>query len=882
MLSFLLRLFGKAPAKPVASVQEPFSARFHRFKLFLSAYVEAYSEMMNFEERLAAPYPVGMPFLRVCSTKLSIATMQCIMQLNSLGDKKFGRLMEPFSQLRTQAEQVLSSGAEPLVGPSLVMLDEITEEHTDIIAHELIKLEPIRQAYPEFIPSGFVITGAAWWDYFNNPEMHEEIDRIMLISQDDPASYEQAAATIRDRLLESFPLPETLKVELEKALEDVKEDLAEPGWTLLVRSLPVRLNHRALVLPEQVIKTPIINTQVVYEAIAKALAMTYRPRAMIYRLKLGIRDRAMPFCICFSVLPEEQGRGSAHRKLDSLQETELIVHLRRVLTSPDGGFIQADSATMADDMKTQVTSKCEAALVCVADAPVVGNRHEIYWAAASNGDFFVVGVCALPDPVNTERSSPAATSCSLQGATGQWLTFPLCGGLSTYPGKTKGKAVVVRNLRDAMQFPIGGILVVSQASPRWTFLLDFAAGAIAGDGSGTGFFAQTARRYGRPTILGQPNALELLGEEQEIVVVSSEQQDCAVMLCPSEAECASTLPLESIDEAEKRVELALPKEEVCSLCQETEAKQAALPSATNVMSERGNLWLSTSPIANIVMDLAPIISKNTLVDADDPDFRAENCKSFHDFLTYSHDHAVREIFRHSTSRKTALAPAKQLVCDVPKQFWIIDLGDGFYGDVTTSTVKLEQIASLPMRTLWEGFSDKPWDGPPQINAKGFLSVLFEATQNPNLDPASQHSEYAEKNVFLVAKSFCSMRCRFGFHFLSLDSFLSDRPRERFIVFHFKGGAANLARRIKRVHFVADLLQSFDFSTDIVGDTLTARLEETDERTFLSALRVIGYLVMHTRQLDMIMADDQALAQYRFRMLEDLMSLAARPPLILPQ
>ena len=239
------------------------------------------------------------------------------------------------------------------------------------------------------------------------------------------------------------------------------------------------------------------------------------------------------------------------------------------------------------------------------------------------------------------------------------------------------------------------------------------------------------------------------------------------------------------------------------------------------------------------------------------------------------------MFRAGTSGKRGGAPAKQLVCDVPKQFWIINLDDGFYEDIKGPVVHLESIASLPMRSLWEGFSDKPWDGPPPLNAKGFLSVLFEATANPNLDPASQSTQYTEKNVFLIAKRFCSMRCRFGFHFLSLDCLLSDRERERFIVFQFKGGAANLSRRIRRVHFVAELLAQFDFATEIAGDTLTARLEEGSEKAFMSALRVLGYLVMHTRQLDMIMEDEEALATRRFQMLEDMLALAAREPLNLP-
>jgi pyruvate,water dikinase len=239
------------------------------------------------------------------------------------------------------------------------------------------------------------------------------------------------------------------------------------------------------------------------------------------------------------------------------------------------------------------------------------------------------------------------------------------------------------------------------------------------------------------------------------------------------------------------------------------------------------------------------------------------------------------MFRAGAPQAGIQSPAKQLLSDVPTQFWIINLDDGFYGDSKEPCVRLEQIASIPLRALWEGFIAKTWEGPPQLNARGFLSVLFEASVNPGLDPAAQSSRYTEKNVFLIARRFCSMRCRFGFHFLSLDCLLGERERERFIIFQFKGGAANLARRIRRVHFVAELLARFDFATEIRDDTLAARMEERDEKTFLGALRVLGYLTMHTRQLDMIMGDESALTSRRFTMLEDMLALAARPPLSLP-
>lgn len=855
MTSFFRRLFSRtcgtsSSRKTEEAGEAAFAARFHRFRLFLNAYLDAYSEIMTFEERLADERPFGMPFLRLCMTKLTVASMQCTLQLNTLAGGRFERLNEPFSKLRLDVQTILAKGATPLDGPLLLPYNAVDDGHESIVSPNLRKLKTIREAYPEFMPRGFVITGAAWWRYFNDQDMHDEIDRIMLISQDDSASYAEASATIRERIAAQFPLPDDLVDEVRKTLAEYPE-LDMPGYILLLRCLPVCMEHGALVIPEQVLHTP-VDAKSVLDAIRSSLAMTYRPRAIIYRLKRGVRDRGMALCVAVTLIPEVHARGSVHRKLETLNPKELFIHVRRGFATPHSLPSQAsdEGAFLPEEVLARVQAQASAALECLTDAPVRGNRHEIFWAASESGRLYILGVNALPDPLlhaetATEVCCPEPVSC-------------LEGGFSTYPGDVKGVAFPVRNLQDALSFPIGGILVVQNASPRWSFLLDFAAGAVAGDGTGHGMFARTARRYGRPTILRQPEAFETLAQSEPVNLLAS--ADHAPKICPAQKEVEPSLS-SGPDTAHARVPgAAFPLEDA------------------NWKDRSGLQWLPSSVLAEMARELAPKVVSLTLPDSGHIDFRAENCRTFHDLLTYCHVNAVQEMFRAGTARKSVGAPAKQLVCDVPKQFWIINLDDGFYGKVTGPVVRLEEIASLPMRALWEGFTDKPWDGPPQLDAKGFLSVLFEASLNPELDPASQATQYTEKNVFLIASRFCSMRCRFGFHFLSMDCLIGERERERFIIFQFKGGAANLTRRIRRVHFVAELLSQFDFATEIVGDTLTARLESGEEGELVSALRVLGYITMHTRQLDMIMNDDQALAARRFQMLEDMLALAARPPL----
>lgn len=836
MASFLRRLFGGKTAQK-SSADESFATRFLRFRLFLGASIEAYGEIMDFEEHLAGTIPFGMPFLRLCTARLTVSTMQCVMQLNALSGGGYERLNEPFAALRESVQASLARGTTPLSGPYVLPFDDLEDEYLDIVSANLVKLATVRREHPEFLPRGFIVTGAAWWEYFNNPDMHDEIDRIMIISQDDPDSFSEAGVAIRERMARSFPLPPKVEKEVRAHLAARYPEMDSPGHVLLVRCLPVFSEHGALVMPEQVLRTP-LGADDVLNAVRSSLSMAYRTRAMIHRLKRGLRDRAMPFCVSLSLMPEVHARGSVHRKLDCREKSEPVLHVRRSFTTPDNWPSQTahEGAFLPDVVREAVMASASAVLDCLKDAPMRGSRYEIFWAACEDGAFYVLGANTLPDPL------PEAALAPLPKKEKPCLE----GGISIYPGEAVAPAYLVRNFTDALMFPIGSVLVVQSPIPRWAFLLDFASGAVAGDGTGNGLFARTARRYGRPTLLKLPSAFDDLESGQRVLLDARPESPCVCVVDDS-------------------VHAAMPPKDYG-------VPDAAWPLDAEFDGGPPN-WLPYGDVAQIARELAPQVASLSLPDSDHVDFRAENCKTFNDFVTYCHVHAVREMFRAGTSRKSSSSPAKQLVSDVPTQFWMINLDDGFTEDIKGPVVGLEQIASTPFQALWQGFTYKPWEGPPPIDTKGFLSVLFEATVNPNLDPASQSTKYTDKNVFLIASRFCSMRCRFGFHFLALDCLLSEREKERFIIFQFKGGAANLTRRIRRVHFVAELLSQFDFSTEITGDTLTARLEGLEESVFVSALRVLGYLTMHTRQLDMIMSDEAALAAHRFQMMEDMLALA---------
>jgi len=83
----------------------------------------------------------------------------------------------------------------------------------------------------------------------------------------------------------------------------------------------------------------------------------------------------------------------------------------------------------------------------------------------------------------------------------------------------------------------------------------------------------------------------------------------------------------------------------------------------------------------------------------------------------------------------------------------------------------------------------------------------------------------------------------------------EEPLENYLHLTLKGGAANAAGKGLRGRLIGELLERHHFKVDINNEALFAHLEGEAKDYLLSRLRILGYLTIHTRQLDVIMHDE---------------------------
>ena len=69
-----------------------------------------------------------------------------------------------------------------------------------------------------------------------------------------------------------------------------------------------------------------------------------------------------------------------------------------------------------------------------------------------------------------------------------------------------------------------------------------------------------------------------------------------------------------------------------------------------------------------------------------------------------------------------------------------------------------------------------------------------------------------------------------------------------------------------------ILENNDFRVDINEDNLRARIEDHDMPHMQKRLEILGYLTLHTRQIDMIMNNPSRVHFYKAKIAKDIQTL----------
>ncbi|SFJ29563.1 pyruvate, water dikinase [Desulfomicrobium apsheronum] len=845
-----------------------FKARYQAFRRLLSANNTALDIMTDLESAALGHRHFGMHFLRSRVTGATAKVFSIVENLLFLAPGKYLGLRDAMRSIQENIQKELSLRQTARRNDLILDLDRITARNIDDVGGKMANLGELRNALQVPVPDGFAITAQAYMTFMQHSGLWDEINCLVLghpmashfaagaaqgpepdeePQTDQPIALLEMCAKIRGMILAAEIPPE-----LESAILAAYDRLCEREGSnvrVALRSSALGEDSAGASFAGQHRSLLNLDRDSLVDGYKEIIASKYSAHAMTYRYMLGIRDDDVLMCVgCLGMVTSQAG-GVAYtaNPLNGVGAHVRITSAWGVAKGVVDGTATTDEFIVEKEPQPRIIGRKvprkESSLVCSAaegvcrvsvdpalcEQPTLSDpqildlatmavrieKHydipqDIEWAYSPEGRLVLLQT--RPLEVRQDQSA----SELLPGVT------PLVHeGQTASAGTAHGVVHIVRKDVDILVLPDNAILVCVEAAPKWAAVLNRCQGVITEQGSVAGHLANVAREFKVPGLFGVPSATSILETGQEITL---DADNCAIY----------------------------------AGLQETLLDRK--PQRPNMMAG--------SPVFQTLQRLNRHIIPLNLLDPDGLDFTPANCKSLHDITRFCHEKSVQEMFSFGRDHNFSPRSSKQLKTIVPMQWWIINLEDGFVSDTGDKMIPLDKITSVPMLALWRGIVAYPWEGPPCIDCKGFMSVLFQSATNRNLEPAMA-SQFSEKNYFMISKHFCNLQSRFGYHFTSVEALAGPRSRENYIRFQFKGGAADHQRKVRRAKFVGEILDEFNFRTRVREDALFARLDDCDQEFIENHLEILGHILIHTRQLDMIMNKEDVVQFYKKRILNQL-------------
>jgi len=838
----------RGPRRDPEELREDFRRRYRGFRALLTANNAILEILAEMAATLAGSRPYGMAFVRGRCTALMVNGYKMVRHLREMADGRYGELEDAFEGVRCRLDQVLARTPVAPPGPWIVPLDAIDRRQVDQVGAKMANLGEVLGGAGQRVPPGFAVSVGAARHFLAAAGLQVEIDRLLqTLDVDDLASLYEKSAEIQ-ALITAAPLPPDLAEALLNHFDQL-ERTTRPGLTVAVRSSALGEDGGDCSFAGQYRTELHVDRDFLCQAYKEVVASKYSSRALVYRLLRGQREEDIAMGVgCLAMVVGSLGGvmysraggdprsgliaisaapGGAKAVVDGTVRPQRLLVERvaphRVARSPASGQEAPRGAKDALPPRLADGQAVGLARIALRLEEHFGTPQDIEWTMEADGEAVILQSRPLGPIASGEMIGLALPVADDDGERPR-----MRGQVMASPGAASGPVFILRGNADLLRFPAAGVLVAEHPLPEWASLLGQAAAVLCETGSEAGHLATVARELAIPALFGIDALTSRLIEGQVVTVD-------AVGLAVYDGRRDDVLA-------------------------------AARP--------RPNL-MEGSPVQGILREVLACISPLHLVDPQSPYFRPSECRSLHDITRFCHEKAVTEMFCFGEQHRFDAGSAKRLVGDVPLEWWIIDLADGFRPgfDQGAATARIEDIVSVPMLALWQGISAVPWQGPPPVSGRGLGAILFRSTMEPGFDPAVRSAMNA-RNYFLISAEFCNLSVRLGYHFAMVEAYLGDLLSENYVAFTFKGGAADDRRREVRVRLLAEVLERFGFRVQVSGDALRARVEKRSPDELRRRLMVLGYLVLHARQIDMVMGSSEALARYRDKFTRDIEGISA--------
>ncbi len=851
-LNLFRQLYKKWKARKAAprEVSEIFRFKYTCFRDLLDSNAQLLAIITDLEEKLQGRQIFGMSYVRSQATRAGFHAFRMIKNLDVLSGHKYPVLYKVLGRINEKIKEGLGPKKESLVTELILPYSRITKDMVDWVGGKNANLGEVKNRVGLLIPLGFAVTTRAYEAFLRHNDLVDEINkRKMEIDPQDPESMEQASRDIQGLILTA-----ALPPELEAALYRAFDRLDAETRALPPAAAALRVSLRSSAIGEdsdlsfagQYLTLLNVTEDRLTGAYKEIVASLYTSRAIAYRLHQGIRDEdvAMSVACLQMVASVASGVIYSRHPFNPLENHVLITAVwglgpyavdgtispDRYVVSKDPGFpvlethipakpVQLVSDRMAgtreipvpleDQDKPCLTTEQTQLL---AEYAVKLEKHykcpqDIEWALDPDGRLLVLQTRPLHPEMHAREARPTPR---VEG-----FEVLLEAGDVAFPGVGCGPAFHITSDEDLLHFPEGAVLVAKHSSPKFVLVMAKAQAIVTDSGSAAGHMAAVAREFGVPSLLGAGVATAAISPGVEITV----------------------------DAYAGRVYLG------------------KVPKLLALQEER-TPHMQDTPVYRTLRRVADFIVPLHLVDPKAKEFAPEHCQSLHDLGRLVHEYSYNEMFKISDLAADRGEGALKLEVPIPLDLYLIDLGGGLTGVPRGQTrIKMENIVSVPFQALLQGMTHKELQAlePRPVQFSGLFAVMREQM----LSAPPLEERFGEKSYAIISDKYLNFSSRVGYHFSILDAYAGATVNKNYITFSFKGGAADDIRRNRRVRAIAIVLMGLDFSVDVKGDRVDARLAKYPAAVIAQKLELIGRLLHFTRQMDMLMASEvsvEAVAQ----------------------
>ncbi len=838
MSTFVSWVKQKFSGRRKATITADLKEKYHVFVKLIAENDYALELISELQEKLSGENIFTIPYLQNIVKKLLVSTQTIIRLLNKLTNNSCQLLDDSYRQIEQEIYDVMTGKKEPIVVLTAISLDKAYKEIADKIGDKMANLGEIKNRLMLPVPDGFAMTVCAYNQFMEYNGLDVVIPEILEgVDVEDGEKLMEVEQKIKS-IVQQAELPPELSSYLHSGYSELSERC--PGCFVSLRSSALGEDGESSFAGQY---TSLLNVppSQLEEAYKEVIASKYNARAIYYRRKKGYRDediamsvgilRMVNAKIAGVIYTEDPNEPEKHNiiitaiwglgqllvdgqvpsdiyvleKSRNLKILKKEIPTKRVylLPKPEGGIQKARVPANLRNVPCLDNEKLQALLsYALRIEEYYKWPQDIEWAIGKDDTIYIL------------QSRPLSLAQSTSDESIDLSSYPVLleGGETACTGIAAGKVFRYRSEHDIVKCPKGAVLVASRTSPRFVKLMDKVSAIVTNLGSPTDHMSCLAREFQVPTLVNTWKATKRLPEGESVIV-----------------------------DASKRV--VYRGEESFRISPTTKVTKPLL----NIKKTQAYKLLDR---------LAPLLTKLNIFDYSSPDFVPENCKSLHDIIRYAHETALNAMFNLGEEVKMkGRGQAFRLESDLPLLIYVIDIeGCLDFGDEERKTISPEDIKCEIFASFWRGFSHEtiPWKTltPGQLDLKGMFSAMSQSMID-TLAPTQQMGD----NYFILATNYFNASLRFGYHFTTIDSFVSENAVDNYISFTFKGGAAPLARRQRRVRFIAEILRDLDFDVKVEGDFIKARLKYETRNNCLEKLEELGKLTGCTRCIDMVLTSD---------------------------